>query len=187
VPSWLAHAPAALGAAVVVAPSTATRRFWVTAALCGIIPDVDFLGAPFGSQAYSDFFGGHRGVTHGVPFAVALGVAFAWLVFRDPRWNGARARLAVAFTLAMVTHGILDAMTDLGPPIAFLSPFSSERYTFPWHPIHPSGVSHGRGFAGLPAVFVNEFVWGGLPGLVLLWSATIWRRRRSGSLGSAAA
>jgi len=178
VPSWLSHVPAALGVASVAAPALAPRRYWVVAGLCGIIPDVDFAGALFGNRAYSDFFGGHRGFTHGIPFAVALGGLLAWGAFRDARWDGYQFRLALAFALALATHGVLDAMTDNGPPIAFSSPFTPERYTFPWHPINPSAPAGMRGFAEVSWVLWNEFAWAGLPGLALVWFG-VWRRRRA--------
>jgi inner membrane protein len=183
VPSWLAHAPAAMGTAALFAPASAPRRYWVTAALCGIIPDVDFLGAPFGATAYSTLFGGHRGITHGIPFAIAFGTLIAWRGFRDAQWDGLRPRLALAFMLAIATHGLLDALTDNGPPVAFLSPLSLERYTFAWHPINPSAAYGVRGFARLPIVLANEFFWAGLPGIVLIVASVTWRRRRLVSLG----
>jgi hypothetical protein len=113
-----------------------TRRFWITAAFCGIIPDFDYLGAPFGIRGYSDVFGGHRGITHGIPFAIVVGSILAWVVFRDASSTGSRVRLAMAFTLAMLTHG-------------------------------------RRAFA----ILWNEFAWGGLPGILLLWLARLFRSR----------
>ena len=182
-PSWFTHVPAALGAAAVVAPGQTTRRYWVTAGLCGIIPDLDYVGAPFGNQSIALFFGGHRGFTHSLFFAALLGAAIAWSAFRDTRWDGQRIRLAMAFALAAATHGVLDTLTVQGPPVAFLSPFSSARYELPWQPINPSRVSAGRGFTGLPAVLANEFVWAGLPwivvGAVALWWRSIHRTRRN--------
>ena len=179
-PSWLAHVPAAMGVAAMAAPpqtTRTTRRFWVTAALCGIIPDIDFLGAPFGARAYMEFFGGHRAITHGFAFAIVAGIVLARFAFRDALWDGVRVRLAIALALAMLTHGLLDAMTNNNPAVAFFSPFSAERYKSPWLPINPSGSSNARGFARLPAVLFNEFVWAGLPGLVLLYLSPAWRRR----------
>lgn len=179
-PSWLAHIPAAVGVAAVAAPERVTRRFWLTAAFCGILPDFDYLGAPFGIRGYSDVFGGHRGITHGIPFAIVVGSILAWAVSRDARSTRLRLRIALAVTLALLTHGILDAMTDVGPRIAFFSPFSAERFTFPWHPIEVKTVRGGPELRRAFAILWNEFAWGGLPGLLLLWLA----RRPKGPKGS---
>lgn len=178
-PSWFTHVPAALGAAAVVAPAETTRRYWVTAGLCGIIPDLDTLGALVEYQGIASFLGGHRGLTHSLPFAAVLGAAIAWTAFRDARWDGQRVRLAIAFALATTTHGLLDAFTVQGAPIAFFSPFWSARHDFPWQPINPAKASNARGFARLPEVLANEFVWGGLPSIVVGAVALWWRSVRS--------
>ena len=52
----------------------------------------------------------------------------------------------MAFALAAATHGVLDTLTVQGPPVAFLSPFSSARYELPWQPINPSRASLDAGF-----------------------------------------
>jgi inner membrane protein len=175
-PSWLAHVPAALGVASVAAPTHTSRRYWVVAGLCGIIPDLDYAGAPFGNLAYSNYFGGHRGFTHGLLFAALLGGLLAWGAFRDARWDGSRLRLALALALATSTHGLLDALTDVGPAVAFFSPFAAERYTFPWHPIDPSAAAKGRGLGGIALVLANELTWSALPALALA-AVGAWGRR----------
>jgi inner membrane protein len=157
----MAHAAAGLGIAAAVAPRSASRSYWVAAALCAAIPDLDWIGIPFGNRDIERIFGGHRGFTHSISFAVLLGAAVALFAFRDARWNGQRLRLWTAFTLATITHGVLDALTtQQRPMVAFFSPFSSERYTFPWHPIHPGG--------GILNTLGNELLWIEIPALVVV-------------------
>jgi inner membrane protein len=54
-------------------------------------------------------------------------------------------RLVAAMGLFMstISHGVLDAMTTGGLGVAFLSPFSNERFFFEWRVIQvsPIGVS----------------------------------------------
>jgi inner membrane protein len=37
--------------------------------------------------------------------------------------------------ISCASHGLLDALTDGGLGVAFLSPLSNHRYFLPWHPI----------------------------------------------------
>lgn len=171
-----------LGAAALVAPRLTPRKYWITGALCAAIPDLDYIGAPFGNRTFELWFGGHRGFTHSIAFAVLLGVMVTWGFFRDSQWDGQRSRLALAFVLATATHGVLDALSTQRPPIAFFSPFSSARYTFPWHPIDPSGASSRRGLAQLPEVLANELFWSGLPAITLALIGAWWRRLSVGKL-----
>ena len=43
----------------------------------------------------------------------------------------------------MASHGVLDALTDGGPGVAFLAPFDDTRYFFPWRPIRVSPLWRG--------------------------------------------
>jgi inner membrane protein len=59
-------------------------RFWILSALCSILPDTDVLGFPLGIR-YQDMLG-HRGLTHSLIFALALGWIVTFLAFpRLPR------------------------------------------------------------------------------------------------------
>jgi hypothetical protein len=65
------------------------------------------------------------------------------------------------------SHTLLDAMTSGGLGVAFFSPFSNERYFFPWRPIRvsPIGVDF-FGEAGV-AVLRSELIWVWIPCAVL--------------------
>lgn len=129
---------------------------------------------PFGNRDIEQIFGGHRGFTHSITFALLLGATVAFVGFRDARWSGQRLRLWTAFTLATLTHGVLDALTtQQRPMVAFFSPFSSERFTFPWHPIHPGG--------GILRTLGNELLWVEIPALLLVLF-TMRFRRSAGAL-----
>ena len=126
-----------------------------------IIPDADVAAFAFGIP-YAHTFG-HRGFSHSIFFAL-LFAALATLILR------ARFPAFVFVFLCTVSHPILDALTDGGLGVAFFSPFSNERYFFPWQPIRVSPLGAGffsaRGLETLASELV--WVWGPAIGLALL-------------------
>jgi inner membrane protein len=137
-------------------------RFWGLAIFCSVLPDVDVIGFHFGIR-YGDLWG-HRGMTHSLLFAAVTGLLFATLLARS--W---RDRWLAALLLFVITasHGVLDALTNGGLGVAFLSPFNTSRYFFPWRPIHVSPLAAGRFFSerGLAILWTEiTYVW--LPALV---------------------
>jgi inner membrane protein len=95
-----------------------------------LLPDADVIAFAFGEPYQSQW--GHRGFTHSFSMALALGLV-AWLVAK--RFNHAPARTALWASLAVASHGILDAMSDGGLGCALLWPFDVTRYFAPWTPI----------------------------------------------------
>jgi inner membrane protein len=134
-------------------------RFWWLAVFCSILPDVDVIGFPLGVR-YADLWG-HRGMTHSLAFAaaVALLATRATSVASKSWW-----RTALLFFAITASHGVLDAMTDGGLGVAFFSPFDTQRYFFPWRPLHVSPIGAGGFFSarGL-RILKSEFTWVWLP------------------------
>src|SRR5579859_411162 len=113
------------------------RRVITLAALCAVAPDLDLIGWPLGISPSALL--GHRGLTHSLPFAVALGGIAALALLRDA---STRERIAAAtvLVLATATHSVLDALTSYAPSgPAFWAPFSNQRYRFPWTPLTGAG------------------------------------------------
>jgi inner membrane protein len=84
--------------------------------------------------------------------------------------------LAVFFSLAVLSHPLLDMLTDGGSGAALFAPISNKRFFFPWQPIEVSPL--GLGFfsrRGL-TVFLSEFVWVWIPAMVILISAMSARK-----------
>ena len=77
--------------------------------------------------------------------------------------------------LASASHGVLDAFTNGGLGIAFLSPFDTTRYFFSFHPIEvsPTGV-HFFSERGLSAL-ESEFIWVWVPSIVFAILAVVVR------------
>ncbi len=141
-PPWMAMAPTHAFVGLAIADLAAGRyadtRIRVAGALCAALPDADTLLMRFGGVAYEDPWG-HRGISHGLPFAAILAIVVAVLFFRGrpmPLW-----RTALVLFLAIASQGLLDAMTTGGLGVGFLAPFDLERTFAPWTPIPVAPLS----------------------------------------------
>jgi len=147
------------------------RHVAFAGAIISVLPDVDVaafaLGIPYGATF------GHRGFTHSIVFALIL----ALLATLTVRPQTHRATTFMFLFICAMSHAILDAMTNGGLGIAFFSPFSNERYFFPWRPIRVSPIGT-RFFSsrGLE-VLVSEVVWVWVPCAVVA-AIPWWRTRR---------
>jgi inner membrane protein len=95
-----------------------------------LLPDIDVIGFSLGVR-YGDPLG-HRGATHSVLFSVGIGLSAGLAARHFKRPAG---RTALFATLVLVSHGLLDTMTDGGLGCALWWPFSLARHFAPWRPI----------------------------------------------------
>ena len=177
---------AALGA--VVAHAATHRRLGARAlafgAAAGALPDLDVLFTLSGDAF--DQMRLHRGITHSVFFGPVVGPVLGWLVWRWERGRGRNAdadthrlrgpdreqfgdthRLRawiVAFTLALVSHPLLDLMTPYGTQL--LMPFSDTRFAIWAMPI-------------IDPVYTLLL----LTGWILAWRRPRWRTASLAGLG----
>ena len=163
-PTIFAHAavPLALGGGL--GRRLVSARLLAAGVVVAALPDLDVVTLHWGIPYSAGL--GHRGFSHSLLVAalVALLGACAHRAVRSG-FAGAFAFLFVS----MASHGALDAFTDGGLGVAFLWPWSTERFFAPagWRVIEvsPIGViaflSHGAG------VLASEAGWVGLPALVL--------------------
>jgi inner membrane protein len=79
-PTVFTHAVSALALGTAVLPARAGSRTWCLGVLCSAVPDLDVLTFAFG-VGYSDMLG-HRGLSHSLPFALALSTPIATCGFR---------------------------------------------------------------------------------------------------------
>ena len=133
-PSSVAHGLTAVAVGAVLYP-TARPRLYVSAAAGAVLLDVDAIGRPFGLGDVS-WLGGHRALTHSLPFAAALAVVLMLVACRGPDWQERRLGAWVYFLLAVGLHGALDTLTTYGEGVMLLAPFSAWRYKAPWQPFH---------------------------------------------------
>ena len=155
-------------------PDRITRRLDVIAVLVSIWPDLDYATLPFEVRP-GDLLG-HRGLTHSFLFAAftALTVLLALYRHRPPpeRW-----RIALFLFVATASHALLDALTNGGQGVAFLAPFSEERFFFPVHPIEVSPIGAAFFSARGLNVMKSEVMWVWLPALAAASIAVSARRR----------
>jgi inner membrane protein len=130
----------------------------IVGAICSMIPDLDVLGFAFGVH-YGDLLG-HRGLSHSLGFAAFVAFAAQFTARR-----GNRQLTWFYLFLATASHGILDAFTDGGLGIAFLSPVNPTRYFFPVRPIAVSPIG-AEFFSSLGlTVLRSEVIWVWIPSL----------------------
>jgi len=178
-PSFVTHvfSGAALGAAY--SRERMPVRFWILAALCSVLPDIDSLAFYYGIRSGEVF--GHRGFTHSLLFALLLGVVVVVLAFRDaPLFSKKWWELAAFFFAITASHGMLDAMTDKGYGVGFFVPFDNTRYFLPWRliPASPMRISKFLSYAGVEVV-LGEMLWIWLP-LIAFTIAVRLSRKKSG-------
>jgi inner membrane protein len=109
--------------------------FW---AALSFLPDADVVGFGLGVR-YEDPWG-HRGATHSLMFALALGVMIGALA---PRFGYRALRTGVMATLVVASHALLDTLTDGGLGCALFWPFDQTRYFAPWTPLPVSPIGLG--------------------------------------------
>lgn len=146
-------------------------RFWLLALIVPIIPDIDSISRSLGIS--HDHLLSHRGVTHSVLFAFVLALLIVEIFFNRKNLKADMPislwRLRITFFLIIVSHGLLDAMTNGGSGVGFWIPFTNERFFLPWRPIEVSPLSAVRFFTVRGwDIIQSELVWVGLPCMMAL-------------------
>lgn len=143
----------------------------VAGAVVAMLPDLDVL-AFYLHIPYANAFG-HRGATHSIAFAVALGLLAAWT---HRRLDSTPQRAGWFVGLAALSHPLLDACTNGGLGVALWWPFSDARWFAPFHPIAVSPIGarffSERGWH----VIASEACWVWLPVAMLATCLLIVRR-----------
>lgn len=140
-----------------------SRSLLTYGVLLTLLPDADVLAFKFGIPYESQW--GHRGFTHSITFAFFVSL----LSLPLSSFFKASKKTTFFFSfISLISHSVLDALTNGGLGVAFFWPMDHARYFFPFHPIavSPIGV---RGFLGLRGLKVlgSEILWIWLP-LILL-------------------
>jgi inner membrane protein len=191
----LGHIAVGVGAASLHAGHRdSSRRAWLKAAMfwsaLSFLPDADVIGFSLGVRYEDDW--GHRGATHSLAFAIALGTAIG---LAAPIAGARRWRTGLLATLVLTSHALLDTLTDGGLGCALLWPFDTTRYFAPWRPIPvaPIGLSffspYGLYVAATELVIFAPLWWFAAPRslrarigrrtsaiglLVATWGAGVW-------------
>jgi inner membrane protein len=155
----------------VTSSTTTTPGHWLIAAIVfpmlALLPDADVIGFRFG-VAYADNWG-HRGASHSLFMAILGGACLAWPLSKLLR--SAYVPTACAAIAALLSHGLLDTLTDGGLGAALFWPFEDGRFFAPWRPIPVAPI--GRAFLsmrGLRCVGFELLTMGPLLVIALGWS-----------------
>lgn len=171
-PTIITHAAVPLAVGLGLGRGTIPRRLLVAGVIASMLPDLDVVAFRLGI-AYSDSLG-HRGFSHSLAFAATVGALAALL---SARLKAGR-RVAFAFVfLATASHGLLDMLTNGGLGVAWLWPFSDQRFFLPEPVIQVAPLSLRRfiGPAGL-AVAKSELLRVWLPAFCVLVALVAGRR-----------
>jgi inner membrane protein len=137
-----------------------------------LLPDADVIGFRLGVR-YADPWG-HRGATHSIAFALAVGM-LVWGVARLAKLASLRTGL-IAFAVVL-SHPLLDTLTDGGLGCALLWPLREERFFAPWTPLPVAPIgraflsSEGARIAVIETLAFAPFL------LYAVWPVFPWSRR----------
>jgi inner membrane protein len=109
----------------------------VAFSLLSMLPDADVIGFPLGIR-YEDPWG-HRGASHSIVFALLVTAALTAVLRRA---GFPPLRTAVTAGLVLLSHGLLDTLTDGGLGCALLWPFSDARFFAPVTPLPVAPLGH---------------------------------------------
>ncbi len=175
-PTIVSHSIAAVAFGNAFAPGGRPPKFWLLTAACAVLPDLDVVSFLFGISYHHMM--GHRGITHSVPFAIALGFLIALVCYREvPRLSANWWLVVCYFLIVTASHPLLDALTDGGVGVALLAPFSNERFFSPWRPIQVSPIGLEPFLTGRAwPVVLSEVKWILVPSAILVAFASAIRR-----------
>jgi len=123
------------------APGSTDRRASAGAlalfAAVSILPDADLFLVAMGASDAGAM--GHRGASHSLSFALGIGLLCA---FAARRLGWPVLRTALAGTLAVASHALLDVLGFGGRGLMVFWPLSSTRFFSPWRvfPNAPRGI-----------------------------------------------
>lgn len=143
-----------------------TKKVMLLGIISAVIPDVDIIAFNFGID-YSSMLG-HRGLTHSLFFAMVWALILVYLFHRS-RNKSTLIKYFVFYVLCVISHSLLDAITNGGAGVAFFAPFNNARYFLPWNVIEvsPIGVSHFFSKWG-GMVLLSELKYIGFPCFIIL-------------------
>jgi inner membrane protein len=182
VPTVFSHAAVPLALGMGLGAEVVPRRLLLAGVLVSALPDLDVVTLGWGAPHSAGL--GHRGFSHSLLVAAVVALAGAAAA---PALRAGVARAFVFLFAAVASHGALDAFTNGGLGVAFLWPWSGERFFAPEAlrviEVSPIGLTRflsGRGVV----VFESELRWIWLPalavGLMLIGARRGWSWRRGG-------
>lgn len=163
--SAFGHAALILGCRKMFPDKTMATKVIVLGIVSAVIPDLDvFFHHIFGEAQFSYEYFGHRGITHSVFYSVIWALLLIVLFHRK---GNQKVLLGCFYFFCSLSHGVLDAFTTGGDGIAFLLPFSTERFFAPFRFIQVSPIGISRFFSEWGVrVLKSEFIYIGIPSIL---------------------
>lgn len=170
-PTIFSHIALPVAARIACGSKRISTSMLLVGMLATIVPDFDSLAFKFGI-AYGSMEG-HRGYSHTLGFALALG----WCgVLLAKRWHCAPYKAYLWIMLCTFSHPLADCFTNGGVPIPLFWPFSENRFVSPWRPIEVSPIGAGFFSARGAQVLLNELETLWLPLISLAIAGLLIRR-----------
>jgi inner membrane protein len=153
----MTHAAVPLAGALIMGRNRLSGPVIATGLVFAMLPDADVIGFGFGIE-YADSWG-HRGATHSLMFAAATALLGTALL-RPERYGIA----ATFLFMSVISHGLLDMLTNGGLGVALYWPFQAARHFAPFTPIvvSPIGISDFISARGIKVLY-SEAIWIWLP------------------------
>jgi inner membrane protein len=156
-PSAITHFIVGAGLAIPFTESRVLRmamsRYAIVASAGAIAaaPDLDTVAMRLFHLAHASVLS-HRGAFHAPIVLAVIVTALACLLVRGK----AIVPLAAAWTVAVVSHPLLDMLTNGGSGAMLLFPFSTGRFFFGWRPIRVSPLSVRAFFERCGPILLSE-------------------------------
>lgn len=171
----LGHIAVGMFAGRAWAPRDAPWRHVFAACVVGaslaMLPDLDVVAFALHIPYSAPW--GHRGAAHSLVVAIVLGCAVGLFSRIFLRRRAALETGAIAIVV-LLSHGLLDTLTDGGLGVALLWPFEMKRFFAPVRPIPVAPIGAG--------MFSHRGLYVSIVELVMfapLWlAALLWKRRR---------
>lgn len=171
-PTAFSHPAVPLAVGIGLGQRVISPRLLAASCLVSVLPDLDVIAFRFGIPYASGL--GHRGFSHSLLFALLVALIGA-CCHKPLRSTFTKAFLCLF--MAIVSHGILDAFTNGGLGVAFLWPFSVERFFAPYKLIEVSPLRASRFFSPRGGVvLLSELVWVWLPFMFAGFVAALMRK-----------
>ena len=141
-PTIFSHIALPVCAAIAAGKARVPTSMLLAGILASIVPDFDGIAFKLGI-AYGGMWG-HRGFTHTLGFALAMGL-FGLLLAR--RWRLPAWKAYGWVALCTFSHPVADTLTNGGIAIPLYWPMSETRFFSPWRPVEVSPIALKRFFS----------------------------------------
>jgi len=144
-------------------------RFCAVSVVAANLPDIDIVIHRGILSQFEPL--AHRNFCHSLLFAATAAIAIGFTFYRV--FSQRRFALWLYFFLVIASHDVIDAFTK-GFGVAFLYPFDTAQYNFPFVPLNPAGWTLGEFDANNAISRECLLVW--LPMLIISAAVYCWRR-----------